>query len=51
MTDREPEQAIARLEADAARGRVVVYLPAKDVETGECSPRERVPRALGSVSR
>jgi hypothetical protein len=35
MTDRELEQESARLEADAARGRVVVYLPAEDPEAGE----------------
>ena len=33
-TDRELEQEIARLVADAGRGRVVVYLPAEDAETG-----------------
>jgi hypothetical protein len=34
MTDRELGAEIARLEADAARGRVVVYLPAEDEATG-----------------
>lgn len=34
MSDREPEREIARLEADAARGRVVVYLPPEDPATG-----------------
>jgi hypothetical protein len=34
MTDRELEQEIARLEADAGRGRVVVYLPSGDEATG-----------------
>jgi hypothetical protein len=30
MTGRELEQEIARLEADAGRGRVAVYLPAEE---------------------
>jgi len=34
MTDRELEGEIARLEAEAGRGRVVVYLPAEDAATG-----------------
>ena len=34
MTDAALEQEIARLEAEANRGRVVVYLPAEDAATG-----------------
>ena len=34
MTDAELEQELARLEAEASRGRVVVYLPPEDPATG-----------------
>jgi len=34
MTDRELDAEVARLEVDAGRGRVVVYLPAEDAATG-----------------
>ena len=34
MTDAQPEESIRELEAEAQRGRVVVYLPAKDPSTG-----------------
>lgn len=34
MTDAQPEESIRELEAEAQRGRVVVYLPAEDPSTG-----------------
>ena len=34
MTDAQLEESIRSLEAEANRGRVVVYLPAEDAATG-----------------
>ena len=34
MTDAQLEESIRELEAEAQRGRVVVYLPAEDPSTG-----------------